>query len=102
MGAPDSSRWFAKRGDMSSMTVTLRIASVALAGAGEVPIATSFISAISSVASGRRKARLPNEARNASRQLAASGDVDAQVPASVVRRWLVFVAASATALATLK
>ena len=79
-----------------------RIASVALAGAGDVPVATSFISAISSVDSGRRKARLPNEARNASRQLCASGDVDAQLPARVVRRWLVFVAPSATALATLK
>ena len=102
MGVPASSRWFAKRGDMSSMTVTLRIASVAFAGAGEVPIATSFISAISSAASGRRKARLPNDARNASRQLAASGDVPAQLPARLVSRWLVLVAASATAVATLK
>jgi hypothetical protein len=99
---PASSRWFTNRGDISSITTTLRIASVALAGAGEVPIATSFISAISSASSGRRKARLPNDARNASRQLAASGDVPAQLPASDVSRWLVLVAPSATALATVK
>src|SRR5262245_45231461 len=102
MGVPASSRWFAKRGDINSITTTLRIASVALAGAGDVPVAASFISAISVASSGRRKARLPNEARNASRQLAASGDVPAHDPASDVRRELVLVAAFATAVATLK
>ena len=99
---PASSRWFTKRGDISSITTTLRIASAALAGAGDVPVATSFIRASSVASSGRRKARLPNEARKASRQLVASGDVPAHNPASAVRRALLLVAASATAVATLK
>ena len=99
---PSSSRWFTNRGDISSITTTLRIASALVAAAGEVPIATSRIAVISSLVSGRRKARLPNDARNASRQLAASGVVVAQLPASDVSRALVPVAAFATALATLK
>src|SRR3954462_10525735 len=102
MGAPSSSRWFTKRGDIIIATITLRIDSAAVAAAGDLPGAMSRNDVNSSGGRGRRKAGGPNDVRNPSAHVDASGEVPAQLPASAVSRLLLEVAPFPAATATSK